>query len=147
MARAPVGGGVGEAHAFENPRFVSGGFQTLHVDSDVLKAPGLAHLSNSLGEEGPDPFFPGDLFDDLRHILGVSVVIRFRDDLSLGGLDGKGGEISRRNRVDAQAVAEVVQVDDLSDIVDHTEAAEGVDSFVFGPEDGQTLVRAVFDRG
>jgi hypothetical protein len=86
-------------------------------------------------------------FDEQGDGAGIAVVDVEVDPASFGGLDGEGAEVSGRDGVHPQAVAEVVQVGDLVHLLDHAQSAEGVDGLVFRAFEFEALVAALGEGG
>jgi len=142
---APVGGPVGQSHSFQGTGIVSRRFHALDVHRQVLEVPLPGRVSDPFGQDVPDPLPVGDLHQEPRDLVRLAVIDLVADLSPAHGLDGEGAKVSGRDGVHAHAVAEIVQVGDLFDLLDHAQASEGVDGFVFGAFDDQPLVAPLLD--
>ena len=148
MARrwqAPRGvGDEGQAHALERARVVAGRLHALDVHGDAFEPELLFDREDAFGEQVAElGVAPAHRFEEGGDALGVAEVELEVDEAAPRGLDRQGAEVAARHRVDAQTVADVVQVHDLGEVDDLAQAAEDVDRLVLGAVDLEPLVRPV----
>ena len=125
-------------------RIVAGRLHALDVHGDALETELLLDCEDALGEEVAElRVAPAHRLEEGGDALGVAEVELQVDQAAPRRLDREGAEVAARHGVDAQAVADVVQVHDLAEVDDLAKTAEDVDRLVLGAIDLESLVRSV----
>ena len=131
MAGPPVGCCIGQSHALEGARIVSGRFHALHVHGQIFEVPPGSGMTQALGQDSADTFATRHQAKQFGHAVGIAVIDSEDDLAPAHGLDGESTQITRGDGIHSQPVAQIVEIDDLLDGIDHAKPAECVDGLVF----------------
>ena len=118
----------------------------LHVHGDALEPGLLLDRQDALGPAVADALAEAHLAQELGDAVGVAEVHLLVDEAALRRLDRQGAEVAGGHRVDAPAVAEVVEPHQLGEVDDLAEATEDVGGLVLGALALETLVPALEDE-
>ena len=75
--------------------------------------------------------------------IDITVTDVIIDPSQLSCLHGQRAEIAGGDGVHAKTITEIIEMGDLSHILDHAQATERVDGLILGPLDLQVLVSAL----
>jgi len=112
------------------------------VDGDIFHIPGFGNSHNPFCKNIPYTFPPGNFFKEICCGNRIPVVDLFINLTRITGLHGKGHQISGRDGIHTQAIADIVEIGNFFNGADLTKPAEGIDGLIFRPFDGQPLVGA-----
>ncbi len=145
MAGPPVGGGVGQAHAFEDPGIVARGFHAFDMYGNILEVPFPGGMFDATGQYVANAFASCDHVQQLRDFIDVAVVYLKIHLAPQVGFNGKSAQVAGRNGVDANPVADIIQISDFFNAVDHTEPAKGINGLIFRAFQFQACMAAFFN--
>jgi len=106
------------------------------MDSQVFKIQLFCGMPDSFRQNRSGSLAANNFHQHIGHLIRLAVIDCIRYTPSPGGFNGKAYQISGGHRINAVAIAQIIQINNFFDLIDHAQTTEGIKGLVFRTVNG-----------